>query len=106
MVPESPQSEGDGKNLAPLPHHLRRCADNCWQSAAFLPPSSFGSRYRRANNKTPSPESTVATDDLTILHWEPNSWPKHPISCAPARNNDLPKNDHLHYRIPDGPKGS
>jgi hypothetical protein len=52
-VPESPQSEGDGKNLAPLPHHLRCCADSCWQSVAFLPPSSFGSRYGRVNNKNP-----------------------------------------------------
>jgi hypothetical protein len=63
-VPESPQSEGDGKNLAPLPHHLRCYADSCWQSVAFLPPSSFGSRYGRANNKIPSSESVVATDDL------------------------------------------
>ena len=65
-VPEAPQSEGDGKNLSPLPHHLRCCADNCWPSVAFLPPSYFGSRYGRANNKTPSSDSVVATDDLNV----------------------------------------
>jgi hypothetical protein len=50
-VPESPQSEGDGKNLAPLPHHLRCCTDSYWQSVAFLPPSSFGSRYEGQTTK-------------------------------------------------------
>jgi hypothetical protein len=70
-VPEPPQSEGDGKNLAPLPHHLpllRR--QRCWQSVAFLTPSSFGSRCGRANNKTSSSESVIATDDLNILGYE------------------------------------
>jgi hypothetical protein len=55
---------GDGKNLAPLPHHLRRCADSCWQFVAFLLPSSIGSRYGRANNKTPSSESVVRQTKL------------------------------------------
>ena len=71
-VPESPQSEGDGKNLAPLPHHLRCRADRYYQSVAFLPPSSFGSRCGRANNKTPPWESVVATDDLKILAYDPS----------------------------------
>jgi hypothetical protein len=55
---------GDGKNLAPLPHHLPCCADSCCQFVAFLPPSSFGSRYGRANNKTPSSESVVRQTQL------------------------------------------
>jgi hypothetical protein len=62
-VPESPQSEGDGKNLAPLPHRLRCCADRLLAIVAFLPPSSFGSRYG-ANNK---PLPRKASCDLTKL---------------------------------------
>ena len=83
-VPEWPQSAGDGKNRAPLPHHLRCLRRQLLESVAFLPPSSFGSRYGRANNKTPSSDSVVATDNLKILPYHPNSWPKRPIirACA------------------------
>jgi len=66
------------------------------------PPSSFGSRFGRTNNKTPSSVSVGATDDLKIPAYEPNPGPKGPTSCASARNNDFGKNDHLRYRTPDG----
>ena len=62
-VPESPQSEGDGKNPAPLPHHLHCCADSYCQPVAF-PAVLLRFAIRRANNKTPSTETIVRQTKL------------------------------------------
>jgi len=76
-VPELPRSEGDGKNLAPLPHLAPFLHLNCLQSVASLPPSSFGSRC--------GGQTTKSLPRKASLFWIPrawtysNSWLKHPL---------------------------